>query len=376
MRQLHIVPSISKSHGGLGVAAFEYAISLARAGYEITLLSLRARADDLDLDHESLPFDIARPESDSLSSVITLIHGKLQQTYDFVHIHGMWVPALSYVAFICRLRGIPYAISPHGSVEHWALDHKKFKKQLGLFLYQRDALTQARLLFATSKQEAESIRQLGLKNPVALVPVGINPVASVRRLSSDVFTILFLSRIDPKKGLPMLLMAFESLRLERCRLIVAGSGDLEYMATLEELVKRLNIEDKVEFTGMVSGRSKEEAFSTADLFILPSYSENFGIVIAEALVRGVPVITTTATPWEAIGPAGCGWCVPPRPDAIAKALREAVNTDKARLREMGDRGVEYIAKSFSWESIARQAVSCYEWANGSVAPSEIMFYEP
>lgn len=233
-------------------------------------------------------------------------------------------------------------------------------------LYQRKDLAAASVLVATSEQEAENLRHLGLKKPIATLPNGIvtspppptasaNPANPIRRA-------LFLSRIHPKKGLINLLRAWARVKPENWELAIAGPDEDGHLKAVLDTARSLRISESVKYIGEIEDSEKWAIYRQAQLFILPTLSENFGVVVPEALSQGIPVITTTAAPWSDLVRYRCGWWVEPTEDHLSLALKEATQVDPIDLADMGRRGIEY-ARRYNWETIAEQMKEVYEYIN-------------
>jgi glycosyltransferase involved in cell wall biosynthesis len=270
-------------------------------------------------------------------------------------------------------------------LEPWALQRSRFKKALINRLYQNACLTKASCLHATAVSEVESIRRLGLKNPVALIGNGVPipetltprraPVPGQRRRA------LFLSRIHPKKGLLNLVEAWTALRksvdgekMKGWELLIIGPDEGGHLAKVMAQVRAAGLQEEIRYGGERWGHEdKMQCYAEADLFVLPSYSENFGLVIAEALVCAVPVITTRATPWAELETHRCGWWIDTGKEALEQALREAIATPPGELRAMGLRGQELIKTKYSWEPVGRQMTAVYNWlAKRGAKPDIVM----
>ncbi len=254
-------------------------------------------------------------------------------------------------------------------LEPWALGHKAWKKRIGMALFQRNDLNAARVLIATSSQEYENIRKLGLRQPVALIPNGVDLMIS--RVAGDGFprrpervrSVLFLSRIHPKKGLLNLMHAWAALAPSGWRLRIAGPDEGGHLAEVMALAQRLGIVESVERVGEVDGERKNEAYRDADLFVLPTFSENFGVVVAEALAHGLPVITTRGAPWADLKAQHCGWWIDIGVEPLVDALRTAMALGDEERRAMGERGREYVRR-YDWSAIAGDTVAVYSWIVG------------
>jgi glycosyltransferase involved in cell wall biosynthesis len=283
---------------------------------------------------------------------------------DVLHDNGIWLPHNHRFANLTADYGIPRIVSTHGMLEPWAIKHKRWKKNLAWRFYQRGDLMRACCHHATSDREAENIRALRLGVPVCMIPSGIdipeisnqaNPNANgVRKIA------LFLGRIHPKKGLPLLIEAWQRVRPEGWLLEIAGPDEAGSREELEKRVSAAGLNQVISFLGPVDGLKKQSAFLNANLFVLPTYSENFGIVIGEALAHGLPVLTTTGAPWPMLPERGCGWWIDATVDGVTEGLRRATACDRETLRSMGAQGRRFVSAEFGWERVAKRFISTYE----------------
>lgn len=284
---------------------------------------------------------------------------------DCVHFHGIWSPRLAKQYCLWKARGVHCVITPHGMLEPWALAHKQFKKRLAWRLYQRVILNSVSALHATSSREAANIKRLGLQTPVTVIPWGIDlpewPMQQDRLGEVGATrTALFVGRIYPVKGLPMLVQAWAKVRPSGWRMRIVGPDEAGHRSEVEHLVRASGLEDTFEFTGPLQGESLKTAYNAADLFILPSYTENFGFVVGEALSHRLAVIVTQGAPWDGIPQNMCGWWPPASVDGIASALLAATKLDQASLKRMGESGRNWIAREFAWASTAAQMAEFYK----------------
>jgi glycosyltransferase involved in cell wall biosynthesis len=286
-----------------------------------------------------------------------------------IHSHGVWHPANHWVSQAARAWGVPLIIHPRGMLEPWALEQKPLKKRLALALFQRRDLESARAFVATSEMEYEGLRQFGLRQPVAVIPNGVDldeadavePRAARRQDRERV--ALFLSRVHPKKGVLELVQAWGQVAPSGWRLRIAGPDEGGHWGQVERLVRQLGLGDRVEYLGPVEGERKAALYREADLFVLPTFSENFGVVVAEALAHGLPVITTRGAPWADLETYGCGWWIEVGVDPLVVALQEAMALTDEQRAAMGARGREYVRR-FDWGRIAEQTVELYRWILG------------
>jgi glycosyltransferase involved in cell wall biosynthesis len=286
---------------------------------------------------------------------------------DVFHDNGMWLPYNHQLARLAHTRGIPRVVSTRGMLEPWALNHKWGKKRVAWWVYQRSDLATAQYHHTTADVEARHVQQLDLGVPVGTIPNGVDvPELDGDRPTNrdspttEYRTALFVGRIYPVKGLPMLIDAWARVRPPGWRLTIAGPDEAGHRAELEQAAAAAGIKDVVSFAGPLDDEAKRSALLNADLFVLPSHSESFGVALGEALAHGVPVLTTTAVPWPMLRERGCGWQVDPTVDGIARGLRAAMSLDSATLHVMGARGRKLVAAKFGWERIARSFLLLYD----------------
>jgi glycosyltransferase involved in cell wall biosynthesis len=365
MKQLHVVMDLSIRSGGQARAAIQYAQANASAGADITLYVVNPTDDTLETIPASGAFRVVYARG---LKAIHLFRCVERGAFNVVHLHGTWSPMLAVASLMARACGLPYLVSPHGCLEPWAINHRRAKKLIALALYQKHVFCKAAMLLATAEQELRSIRRLGINTPVAVIPLGVDlPDASTPRIELAK-RILFMSRIHPVKGLIELVSAWALVRQPGWTVVIAGPDEDGHEAAVRAQIQILGLEDDFHFTGLVAGDQKEQLFATCDFFILPSHSENFGMVVAEALARSLPVITTTGTPWQLLQPRGCGWWVSPDVDGLALALRQALNMSKSELNQMGAHGRELVTQEFAWEKIGKMAFEAIDWVLNKSAP--------
>lgn len=366
MRQIHIVHDIRSKSGGLGLAALQYASALAKLKQNVVLYSSLRFDDEWTWDDQSglhvmgLTAWNKKSRARILFEQVTELRKLINSgDIDIIHIHGCWSPILFFAKLLAKNNQIKYLISPHGCLQQCALNHKWLKKKIAYFLYQKNILCGASMIVVTSDQEYRSIRDLKLQNSVAIIPLGIansshsNFPCVIRSKKS----ILFLSRIHEKKGVEDLIDAWTFIRDPSWKIVIAGAGNYFFVDRLKDKIKELNLCADIEFVGEVIGDEKERIFSEASIFVLPSYSENFGIVVGESLIRGVPVITTNKTPWQDILNEGCGWYIEPGVESLRLALEEAISHSPESLSKMGARGKEYILKNYTLDIFGKKALA-------------------
>ena len=291
-----------------------------------------------------------------------------------IHQHALWTGLSRVTTQLHERYGIPSIITPHGSLENWALKKSWWKKRIALKLYEKNNLFNASCLHAVGENEISDCRDFGLKNPIAVIPNGIsadwlesegdaNVFRSKYDIPVDKRVLLFLSRITPKKGLPMLLEALNENRKQFAdwHFVIAGSDEFGHQAEVQSIINQKQMEASVSFVGSLHGQTKRDAFAAADLFVLPSYSEGAPIVILEALGASVPVLATKASPWQELDEYNCGWLVDISTRAISEALKVAMSCIPDELQRMGESGKKLVAARYNWTKSAEMTVELYEW---------------
>jgi glycosyltransferase involved in cell wall biosynthesis len=373
--QLHVVANAAVNSGGEGLAAIRYAESISQAGCEVILLS-KSISGSLSY-YPKVPgkmtFQLAPIRHNIFHEFIIqyFFIKKLcsEKNIELIHLHGMWTPFLAVAALLAWFNGIPLIISPHGCLEPWALNFKKNKKNIALMTYQGAVLRAGSMFIATASQELESIRKLGYRQPIAVIPNGvdIDPITK-RDQQERVKKILFLSRVHPKKGLLDLVAAWAVVRQSGWKIVIAGGDEDGYRAIVEALVRTKGLESDFEFVGFVTGASKQACFDEATLFVLPTYSENFGIAVAEALANELPVITTTGAPWNDLLEYKCGWWVTPGVEGVSGALIKAMASSPEDLQAMGRRGRQLVINKYSWHQIGATGLEVSDWLLNQTNP--------
>ncbi len=281
---------------------------------------------------------------------------------DVIHDHGAWLPSNVVAAWVARRADVPLVVASRGMVTEWSLSHQARKKQAAWHLYQKHVFRQASLFHATAPAEVDDLRALGMTQPVAVVPNGVEiPDTLPNGQVTDGKRALFLSRVHPKKGLPMLLDAWADLRPEGWRLELVGPSENGHREELEAQASELDLVGEVLFSGPVDDAEKWHKYAAADLFVLPSHSENFGIVVAEALGAGLPVLTTRGTPWRELDTYNCGWWVEPERNALIDSLRNATEISDDERSEIGARGRKLVENKYTWEEVGRRMNTAYQW---------------
>jgi glycosyltransferase involved in cell wall biosynthesis len=294
------------------------------------------------------------------------------RTADVIHNHGLWVLPNVSAGRVAANMATPLVISPRGMLAPAALAFSRVKKQVFWTLLQGSAIRGAACIHATSEQEYEEIRNFGLANPVAIIPNGIDvpelPARSTARPAAE-RVVLSLGRIHPKKGLSRLVHAWSKVEAGHpgWRLKIAGPPEARHDDELRALVAALDL-GCVSIERPIYGDAKTGAYQDADLFVLPTLNENFGLTVAESLAAGTPVISTKGAPWSGLESEGCGWWIDHGVEPLAAALAHAMALPREALKAMGDKGRQWMAKDFGWDRVAHDMLGVYLWLARSAEP--------
>jgi len=282
----------------------------------------------------------------------------LNEKPDIVHINGIWSPQNWGFQRTAQELGIKVILSPHGMLEPWIMADKPWKKKVGLILYQSNALKKADCLHVTGKMEEVNVKALGFNNPIYIIPNGID-LSDVKEIKINYGTrkMVFLSRIHPKKGIELLLEAWRNTNTSGWTLEIAGNGNKDYLNKVIQSAKDLK---DVSFVGAKYGEEKWNFLRSADIMILPTHSENFGIVIAEALAVGVPVITTRGTPWEDLETHQCGWWISLSVLNLKKTLTKVIHLSIEELKYMGTNGRKLVEEKYEIKHITKEIIELYK----------------
>lgn len=279
---------------------------------------------------------------------------------EIVHLHGLWMhPGRSVLQWQANT-GRPFVISAHGMLSKAALAYGTLKKRVVSYWFQNKIFDRAAAVLVTSEQEAEDARSFGISGQIHIVPNGIELAQIPIRDRSSHRTILYLGRIHHIKGLDELIHAWSRLQLEFpdwCVRIVGPSEDGE-LNRLRKIVDVLGVE-RIRFSEPVYGGEKVRLLASADIFVLPSKSENFALTVAESLMLGVPVIASEGSPWSGLVRERCGLWVPYGAASFSDALREMMSATAFERGEMGARGRAWMQRDFSWESVCEKLLNHY-----------------
>jgi glycosyltransferase involved in cell wall biosynthesis len=385
LRILQIIPSVSLVYGGPSQMIRGFSKALAEEGIDVTVLTTDSNGDT---GQQPLEVPLNQPiEQDGYTiryfrcapfkrykfsiGLLTWLAAHAQE-YDVAHIHALFSPVCSVAATLARWQGLPYVLRPLGTLDPTDLEKKKALKQLYAAALERANLAGAAALHFTSDQEAKTSKRFGTLTRDIVMPLGVDPSPvsataiespSPSDQSSTAPTLLFMSRIAPKKGLDVLIPALLQLHREGIpfRFVLAGSNpqDPRYEKEIGDRLRTSPLADCTEITGFVTGDQKQKWLQQADVFVLPSYYENFGIAVAEAMAAEIPVVISDQVHiYQDIQTGQAGWVCQCTVESLTQALREALTRQDKRTQR-GSRAKQWAMDRYSWRAIARQFAHLY-----------------
>jgi glycosyltransferase involved in cell wall biosynthesis len=255
-------------------------------------------------------------------------------------------------------------ISPRGSLYPQDLRKSYVKKKIFLELFLRNDLQKAACIHTTCTEEMMHIRNLGITSPIAVIPNPIEVPESMITPSypKDKLRVGYLGRIHRRKKIEKIIYAWAELgnQVDDCELVIIGSEDVGYMDFLQKEVRRLNLRNVV-FTGFLTGKEKDDAINSLSCLVVPSDFENFGMIVPEALIRGIPVIASKGTPWEELDTHQCGWWINNDVETIAATIKKALSLSDEERIQMGLNGQQLMKNNYSTEIVAKKMEALYEW---------------
>ena len=326
---------------------------------------------------EDVPINYVSPFKEGKFLYSPSLKRELKQmgNYDIYHAQGVWQWPTYALVDIARKLHKPYLITPRGMLypQDIAKSSTLFKK-LSLKWRLLDDLNQAACVHVTCEDEMYHCRNLGVKSPIAIIPNPVEIKYYPYRKQDNVRRIGYLGRLSPRKNVEGLIEAFRVLgdEAKEAELLIIGGGDKQYERYLHQLVDVYHL-DNVRFVGFLSGEEKDKALASCSVLAMPSEFENLGNVILEGLVRGIPCIATTGSPWEELQTRNCGWWVPCIQDDITYAVHSAINATDEKLQFLGQNGRRLMEERYSVEAIAQQMKSLYEWVLGKTNKPEYVY---
>ena len=389
IRCVHYLPGVRLEAGGVARAVLDFCRVFASLGHKVTL----ATSDATDVPKEWREPGAARPGLPRVAmvdpprgplqrlprSTLEAMAGLLRDA-DVLHVHELWSLSSLQVAGVARRAGVPYVVSIHGMLDDWSMAQKRLKKRLYLALAGNRLLAGAARVHCTARAELDQVRRwLPRENGVVLplvmdfadyaaLPGPDMARAKFPSIQGEGWKLLFLSRVHPKKGVEVLIRAAAELRRRgrSCQVLIAGPGEAAYVASLEALARENGIGDATHFPGMVRGAEKLSLYEAADVFVLPTSQENFGLVLVEALACGAPVVTTRGVDiWQELQAAGAE-IADAQPAAVADAIERIMANDPA---SRGQRGRDWVLENLDPSRVAGEYAEMYRGVRPKEAPA-------
>lgn len=383
MKVLHVIPSIAKRYGGPSHAILPMVVSLNKLGIEATIATTDADGPNRKLSNKELSgtipvhlFSRTCSEAWKFSLPMWRWLNQYVKSFDLVHIHALWSFSTAIAAKACRTHQVPYIVRPAGMLSDYSRHRHALKKKLYWHAVEKHTINHALGLHATSPGEVGDIKQVTPDAKVFMIPNGVAQEAFIEDKAThwpvplpDVVTnndspvILFLSRLHPVKGIVDRLLPAIALMHATCRLVIVGGEDSHhpgYRTDIEHKIQQLNLQDRVFVMPRAKANQCWGYYDMADIFVLPSHSENFGIVVAEAMARGCPVVVTPEVQSSPlVEKSEAGLVVEGDSDKLAQALDSLLGNPELR-QKMAKSGREYSREYFSWDGIAQQIATMYQ----------------
>jgi glycosyltransferase involved in cell wall biosynthesis len=383
MKAVHVIAGLDRHYGGPSESVPRLCAGLAALGIRVELHSVAGHrtietsepgqwrgSRRFPWDYEGVPglrrFRASRALAKALLS-------EAAET-DVFHNHGLWLMPNVYAGAVSSRVRRPLVVSPRGMFAGRALSLSRHKKRLFWWAVQGPAFSRVACYHATAEAEYHDIRAFGIRTPVAVIPNGVDlPLARVIPCTSGAKTLLFLGRLHPIKALSNLLRAWAQIEpgvADWCLRII-GPDDVGHGAELRAEIQQLRLQ-RVSIEDPLYGDERTKLFNEVSLCILPSHSENFGMAAAEALAAGLPLIAGRGTPWSGVIAERCGWWVENDAASLSRAIAEATALPEGELAAMGARGQAWVARKFSWDSVAARTFHLYDWVLGRGAKPEFV----
>ena len=369
MNIVSITDSLGESAGGLSNATFNLAISTA-SHLPQDSLSILSSKDALEVDTQViLPSNCCVIKQGCYRNPIyplapALYKRLIDLNPDLLHLRGLWrQPSSVALKWKQHHPHKKLIVQAAGMLEPWARKRNSVLKKIRYSLIELPLFKLCDAIHATSRQEADHLTALGMdRAKIVIIEEGIFIPEIPRRVLRDAWpkTLLFLSRLHPKKGIEMLLDAWSLLRPVGWQCKIVGMGDQAYVDFLRSKCSRQGLTDVINFVGPLYGSDKRDSLMNADAFVLPTYSENFGIAVAEAMSWELPVLTTTGTPWDVLQNPEMGWYVNPNLEDISCAMYELFQKTPDQLSQMGKRCRDHVVQRFDWSNVGARMATLYK----------------
>ena len=368
MKIIQINPTISMEASGPSYSVPRLCESLIEQNQDVSLATLNLNLDQSKVKPyvKTFPVSLGLKRLGLSFEMLQWLNSQPKQQTIF-HNHGMWQFNGLYPSWAGKKNSIPVISSPRGTLSKWSFNSGAYAKKFFWPLLQKPALENITCFHATSINEYEEIRSHGFQQPVAVIPNGIDIPEQLQNNRKRAKTLLFLGRVHPKKGIDLMLNAWLQVQsyFPEWNIVIAGS-DLDilgrggYLKKIKQYSEEIGCK-RVDFIGPVYGEEKLNTYKNASLFVLPTYSENFGMTVAESLSVGTPAIVSHGAPWQGLIENKAGWWIEGNVEQFADTFKEALILSDQDLKIMGENGRNWMRKDFSWDNLASKYIEVYKW---------------
>lgn len=384
MKAALVTSSLSRTGGGVAAVVEDLSRALLASISDVRVIGLRDTQWCLEsADWNGAPASALTVRGPSTFGYAPTALSRLRDIdASIVHTHGLWTYPSRAVSLWASRTHRPYIVSPHGMLDAWAMRHARWKKAVAARLYENTHLRGARCLHALCEAEAASIRSLGFTNPIAIIPNGVTlpslagtptPAPWSARTPAGAKIMLFLGRLHPKKNLIALIDAWSAYAAnDNWHLVIAGWDQGGYSQNLAQAIEQRRLTERIHLVGPLFGHDKDAALRHAHAFVLPSLSEGVPMAVLEAWSYGLPVLKTDACNLREGFEASAAERLSLNPARMAQDLSHFLNSDPAKLHQMGRNGRALVEQKFSWGAAAEKFLAVYEWlVNGSERPVSV-----
>lgn len=394
MKIISVIENIADEYGGPANSLPNMLEALRKnLGIKSVVYSISGGRDEKNqfIERFSIPWYNCKPNGPSKIKYSAELRSRLNSELgngDIIFSNNLWNYPAFLSAFVAQTKALPHVVSIRGSLYPWSLSQGKWRKKIAWFLFQKRSLQKASLVHVTCADEYHAVRKLGITSPIAIVPHGINyddyqdlPQKEAcfehLNLCKEKKYVLFMSRLHKKKGLDLLLDVWVDLVkvFPNWCLLVVGPDYSNYIEKINVIASENKITDNIKVLGMLTGHDKLAVLGVSDLFTLPSYTENFGVVIGEAMAAGVPTITTTGVPWSEVNSWNCGLQIELSRENLFNAMESLMGEDEKYLIAMSKNAKSLIKKNYSWSAQAEKFGQALDYVVNSKAAPGVVFLQ-
>ncbi len=372
MKIAQIVPCLGINSGGPSRSVFDLSCGLREAGVMVEILTQNYSFNPNIVSEDWIKALPVRKANlfEYNRDFKNLLKDKLKQKeYQLFHINSIYSYPTYIAASLADKAGIPYIITPRGSLYQSAIEmSSRWKKDLFNLFFLKRQLNKASAVHATCVEEMEAIRKLGITSPVAIIPNSLKlPKERPVITEPEILRIGYLGRINPKKNIIGLIQAWHDSGLAKnknAELVIIGAAQLDKEKLYLDELHRLEVSNEIvniRWMGSKEGEEKEKLLRSCSFLVMPSFSENFGMVVPEALQYGIPVVASKGTPWQILEERNCGWWIEIDRESMSNALKHLCMITNDDRKKMGMNGQQLVHEKFSTESVSQMQIELYKW---------------